>query len=166
MCQLLVLLVISATICVDMPDIDSISPGLATCFILLTPRAGFPSVGKSSLLNEMTDTESLAAGYEFTTLTCIPGNIYYNDTRIQLLDLPGIIEGAAYGRGRGREVIAVARSSDLIVMVLDGAKEGGTNRHREILEKELETVGLRLNKVSLCLVRAFWNTRHHAAEFS
>lgn len=30
--------------------------------------------------------------------------IYYNDTRIQLLDLPGIIEGAAYGRGRGREV--------------------------------------------------------------
>ena len=108
--------------------------------------AGFPSVGKSSLLNELTDTESLAAGYEFTTLTCIPGNIYYNDTRIQLLDLPGIIEGAAYGRGRGREVIAVARSSDLIIMVLDGAKEGGTNNHREILEKELETVGLRLNK--------------------
>lgn len=29
--------------------------------------------------------------------------IFYNDTRIQLLDLPGIIEGAAYGRGRGRE---------------------------------------------------------------
>eukprot|EP00904_Undaria_pinnatifida_P009410 jgi/Undpi1/559/HiC_scaffold_10.g04023.m1 len=106
---------------------------------------GFPSVGKSSLLNELTETESVAAGYEFTTLTCIPGNIYYNDTRIQLLDLPGIIEGAAYGRGRGREVIAVARSSDLILMVLDGAKEG-VNQHRKILERELETVGLRLNK--------------------
>jgi ribosome-interacting GTPase 1 len=65
---------------------------------------GFPSVGKSSLLNELTETESLAAGYEFTTLTCIPGNVIYNDTKIQLLDLPGIIEGAAYGRGRGREV--------------------------------------------------------------
>ncbi|CAM9322242.1 unnamed protein product [Scytosiphon promiscuus] len=106
---------------------------------------GFPSVGKSSLLNELTETESVAAGYEFTTLTCIPGNIYYNDTRIQLLDLPGIIEGAAYGRGRGREVIAVARSADLILMVLDGAKEG-VNQHRTILERELETVGLRLNK--------------------
>lgn len=36
---------------------------------------------------------------------CYPcPQIYYNDTRIQLLDLPGIIEGAAYGRGRGREV--------------------------------------------------------------
>ena len=64
---------------------------------------GFPSVGKSSLLNALTSTQSEAAGYEFTTLTCIPGNIIYNDTRIQLLDLPGIIEGAAHGRkGAGR----------------------------------------------------------------
>ena len=58
---------------------------------------GFPSVGKSSLLNAVTDTQSEAAAYEFTTLTCIPGNLVINDTRIQLLDLPGIIEGAAGG---------------------------------------------------------------------
>ena len=63
---------------------------------------GFPSVGKSSLLSTLTTTQSEAAGYEFTTLTCIPGNIIYNDTRIQLLDLPGIIEGAAHGKGRGK----------------------------------------------------------------
>jgi ribosome-interacting GTPase 1 len=61
------------------------------------------------------------------------------------LDLPGIIEGAAHGKGRGRQVIAVAKSSDLILMVLDAAKERG-NRHKEILEKELHTVGLRLNQ--------------------
>lgn len=106
---------------------------------------GFPSVGKSSLLSSVTDTESLAAGYEFTTLTCVPGNLIYNDTKIQLLDLPGIIDGAAHGKGRGREVIAVARTSDLVLMVLDAAKEG-VNNHRAILERELETVGLRLNK--------------------
>lgn len=68
------------------------------------PPAGFPSVGKSSLLTELTGTESEAAAYEFTTLTCIPGVIHYNDSKIQLLDLPGIIEGAAEGKGRGRQV--------------------------------------------------------------
>lgn len=107
---------------------------------------GFPSVGKSSLLGHLTGTSSEVAAYEFTTLTCIPGNIEYKGTKIQMLDLPGIIEGAAHGKGRGREVIAVAKSSDVVVMVLDAAKEEGSNRHREILEKELETVGLRLNQ--------------------
>ncbi|KAJ8448247.1 hypothetical protein Cgig2_025171 [Carnegiea gigantea] len=104
---------------------------------------GFPSVGKSTLLTTLTGTHSEAASYEFTTLTCIPGIIHYNDTKIQLLDLPGIIEGASEGKGRGRQVIAVAKSSDLILMVLDASKSEG---HRQILTRELEAVGLRLNK--------------------
>ena len=69
----------------------------------------------------------------------------YKGSKVQVLDLPGIIEGAAHGKGRGREVIAVARNADMILLVLDAGKEG-LNRHREILEKELETVGIRLNK--------------------
>jgi len=63
---------------------------------------GFPSVGKSSLLNLVTEQESEAAAYEFTTLTCIPGQLFINGAELQLLDLPGIIEGAADGKGRGR----------------------------------------------------------------
>jgi ribosome-interacting GTPase 1 len=43
---------------------------------------GFPSVGKSSILNLLTDTESEAAAYEFTTLTCIPGVLHINNAKI------------------------------------------------------------------------------------
>ena len=106
---------------------------------------GFPSVGKSTILNTFTSTKSEAAAYEFTTLTCIPGIIYHNDCRIQLLDLPGIIEGASEGKGRGRQVIGVARSCDLILLVVDAAS-GKADRQRELLERELEVVGLRLNQ--------------------
>ena len=106
---------------------------------------GFPSVGKSTLQCKLTGTESEAAAYEFTTLTCIPGTMHYKGSKVQVLDLPGIIEGAAHGKGRGKEVIACARNADAILMVLDAGKEG-LNRHREILEMELETVGIRLNQ--------------------
>ncbi|CAE8642008.1 unnamed protein product [Polarella glacialis] len=104
---------------------------------------GFPSVGKSSLLTALTGVQSEAAAYEFTTLTCIPGVIHYNDTKIQLLDLPGIIMGAAQGKGRGRQVISTARSADMIIMVLDATKD---DSQRQMLTKELNDVGIRLNK--------------------
>jgi hypothetical protein len=58
---------------------------------------GFPSVGKSTLLSLTTKTASEAASYEFTTLTAIPGVLEYEGVRIQLLDLPGIVEGASQG---------------------------------------------------------------------
>lgn len=104
---------------------------------------GFPSVGKSTLLGKLTKTVSVAADYEFTTLTCIPGNIDYHGANIQLLDLPGIIEGASQGRGRGKQVIAVARTADLVLMMLDATK---ARAQRKLLEAELEAVGIRLNK--------------------
>jgi small GTP-binding protein len=104
---------------------------------------GFPSVGKSTLLTEMTDTESNAAAYAFTTVTAIPGNIFYHGATIQMLDLPGIIEGAAYGKGRGRQVIAAAKTSDLILLMLDATK-GDVQRH--LLLEELQMCGIRVNR--------------------
>ncbi|XP_048759621.2 GATOR complex protein NPRL3-like [Ostrea edulis] len=104
---------------------------------------GFPSVGKSTLLGTLTSTKSECAAYEFTTLTCIPGVIEYNGAKIQLLDLPGIIEGAAQGKGRGRQVIAVARTADMVVMMLDATK---SRVQKDLLTAELESVGIRLNK--------------------
>ena len=104
---------------------------------------GFPSVGKSTLLSTITATQSEAAAYEFTTLTCIPGIVNYKGATIQLLDLPGIIEGASEGKGRGRQVIAVGRSADLILMILDAQH---ANEQQAKITQELESVGIRLNQ--------------------
>ncbi|KAF8528033.1 P-loop containing nucleoside triphosphate hydrolase protein, partial [Hysterangium stoloniferum] len=104
---------------------------------------GFPSVGKSTLLSKTTHTASATAAYEFTTLTAIPGVIEYSGARIQLLDLPGIVEGASQGRGRGRQVVSVAKTADLIIIMLDATK---SHEQRRLLEIELDAVGIRLNK--------------------
>jgi len=104
---------------------------------------GFPSVGKSTLLSNLSGTYSEVAAYEFTTLTTVPGVIKFKGAKIQLLDLPGIIEGAKDGKGRGKQVIAVARTCSLIFIVLDVLKPLG---HKRLIEKELEGFGLRLNK--------------------
>jgi len=105
---------------------------------------GFPSVGKSTLLTTLTGTRSEAAAYEFTTLTCIPGTMKYKGARIQVLDLPGIIEGAAEGKGRGRQVISTARTCNLILVVLDAGKP---LTHKKIIEAELFSFGIRINQV-------------------
>ena len=116
-------------------------------FILQTGDArigfiGFPSVGKSTLLSNLAGVYSEVAAYEFTTLTTVPGCIKYKGAKIQLLDLPGIIEGAKDGKGRGRQVIAVARTADMILMILDATKK---EIHKSLLEAELNAVGIRLN---------------------
>ncbi len=104
---------------------------------------GFPSVGKSTLLTRLTGTFSEAAAYEFTTLTCVPGTFTYRGAKLQVLDLPGIIEGAKDGKGRGKQVIAVAKTCSLIMIILDAMKP---LTDKKKIEKELEGFGIRLNK--------------------
>ena len=94
-------------------------------------------------MSGLTGTTSEAAAYEFTTLTTVPGTMTVRGARIQILDLPGIIEGAKDGKGRGRQVIAVARTCNLIFIVLDVGKP---LHDKQILERELEGFGIRLNK--------------------
>jgi ribosome-interacting GTPase 1 len=84
---------------------------------------GFPSVGKSTFLSKITKTKSEVAAYSFTTLTAIPGVLEYGGAEIQILDLPGIIEGASEGKGRGRQVISAAKVG---LLLLASVMEGET----------------------------------------
>ena len=76
-------------------------------------------------------------------LTCIPGSLVYKGAKLQILDMPGIIEGAKDGKGRGRQVIGTARTCDMILIALDAVKP---LTHKSIIEKELSGYGIRLNE--------------------
>ncbi len=102
---------------------------------------GKPSVGKSTLLNRMTNADSETGAYEFTTLDVVPGMLQYNGANIQVLDVPGLIGGAAEGRGDGTQVLSVVRNADLVLMMATPEELGGFDQ----MEQELYDAGIRLD---------------------
>ena len=112
---------------------------------------GPPSVGKSTLINKLTQAQSRVESWPFTTVKVVPGMWDYQGAKIQILDLPGIIKGAAIGVGRGREILSAARIADLLILMVDIK----TRNLVESIVKELKEVGVKLpilkviNKVDL-----------------
>jgi ribosome-interacting GTPase 1 len=100
---------------------------------------GLPSVGKSTLLNHLTNSKSKVGAYDFTTLTVIPGMLHHNSARIQILDIPGIIRGASKGRGLGKRILSTTRSADLILLLIDVFNP----KVRDVLLDEIRAIGVR-----------------------
>ncbi|MBY9000213.1 MAG: GTP-binding protein [Candidatus Heimdallarchaeota archaeon] len=101
---------------------------------------GFPSTGKSTLISSITSKQSKVGAYDFTTTSAIPGIMFHRGTQIQIVDLPGIIEDASIGKGRGKEILAVARGSDMILVLLEPEK---AEQYYEKVINELKKVAIR-----------------------
>ena len=104
---------------------------------------GLPSVGKSTLLSNLTNKESKIGAYEFTTLEVCPGLLYYNFTNLQILDLPGIVDKASDNRGFGKKVLSVVRVCDLVIFVVNCENY---EKEMEILLCETKNSNIRINK--------------------
>ena len=105
---------------------------------------GFPNAGKSSLLSAMSRARPKIASYPFTTLHPLVGTIQYKDDfKIVMADVPGLIDGAADGRGRGVEFLRHIERTKALVYIVDGASMDGRCPVSDlrILGKELKEYG-------------------------
>ena len=80
---------------------------------------GSPSVGKSSLINSISNTKAKVADYPFTTLVPNLGSVIYEDKHFNVIDIPGLIKGAAEGKGLGNAFLRHILKSRIFCIVLD-----------------------------------------------
>jgi small GTP-binding protein len=82
---------------------------------------GPPNAGKSSLLQALSDVQIKTGDYAFTTTRPVPVLTRVGGVPVQLVEIPGLIEGASEGRGGGRPLLSVLRGADAILFCQDAA---------------------------------------------
>jgi len=99
---------------------------------------GFPNAGKSTLLSVVTAAKPKIADYAFTTLVPQLGMVEYRDGKsFCIADLPGIIEGAAEGKGLGHRFLRHIERNSILLFVIP-ADSADHKKEFEILRSELE----------------------------
>src|SRR5215218_4032393 len=99
---------------------------------------GPPNAGKSSLLQALSDVQIKTGDYAFTTTRPVPALIRIRGVLVQLVEIPGLIEGASEDRGGGRALLGVVRGADALVLCHDAARPG----ELAPIRAELELAGI------------------------
>ncbi|CAJ1969204.1 unnamed protein product [Cylindrotheca closterium] len=105
---------------------------------------GFPNAGKSSLLAATSRATPHIAPYPFTTLNPLVGYVEYSDgTRLCVADVPGLIQGASEGRGKGHDFLRHLERTKALLFIVDAAGMDGRDPvdDLEILVDELQAYG-------------------------
>jgi small GTP-binding protein len=102
---------------------------------------GPPNAGKSSLLQALSQVQIKTGDYAFTTTRPVPALTRIGGVLVQLVEIPGLIEGASEGRGGGRALLGVLRNAD--AMVLCHAADAPDDE-LEAVRREVELAGIDL----------------------
>jgi small GTP-binding protein len=102
---------------------------------------GAPNAGKSSLLQALSSVQIKTGDYAFTTTRPVPAVIRVGGVAVQLVEIPGLIEGASADRGGGRALLGVLRGADAMVLCHDSTRPLA---ELDALRGELEAAGIHL----------------------
>ena len=100
---------------------------------------GPPNVGKSSLLQALSQIQIKTGDYPFTTLRPVPALTRIGGVLVQLVEIPGLIEGASEDRGGGRALLGVLRSADAIVYCI---RAGSDPDELRVVRAEVDLAGI------------------------
>lgn len=105
---------------------------------------GLPNSGKSTILNNLTGAKVEIAEYPFTTKKSEIGVMDYHGVKLQLVEIPALCPGFAES-DRGPAYLSVARSADLVIIIVDGNSD--CEKDLKTIEKEFEKVFVSLRKI-------------------